>query len=102
MVHAVDEVDIRMPGRPEHHLGARGAEAATRVSREVFWTLIGLRFDDTSYSNRPRGPLEWGYNDVLAYQRWCDIERASRIERTRQRGAESRFRLAGIRGNWLL
>ena len=46
VVHAVGEVDVRRAGLLPHRCVARAAVVVVRVRCTVFWTEVGLGFDD--------------------------------------------------------
>src|SRR5438552_3130484 len=78
-VHAIDQVDVRMPGLAVHHVGPRGAPGAG-VAGEVVLPDVGLGLHDAACAKSARSAP----HQQAADQVGRDGERIARKERTWQ------------------
>ncbi len=80
-VHAVGEVHVEVPGRPEHHLGAR-RHAPVRVAAGVVGPEVRLDLDD---ARRQPTPVVGPAHEQLVEQVGREHASVTRVERTWQR-----------------
>ena len=78
-VHAVDEIDVRDAGRPEHDVGSR-RPAAGRMACQIFRSDVRFSFDDTP-GQKPVARLS---DQVFADQTAGDVERRAIEVRARK------------------